>query len=325
MFIDRLRGAIRGRVGRLRSGFNAFGLQLNSLGLSSTEKALNWIRWHEMPSGGIRVHSRHQAAYPEVTGYIIPTLLDHGARDLARRLAQWLVSVQRPEGAFTDPDFGKPNVFDTGQALRGLLAILKLEPYFLQAVRRAAGYLCAQMIDRGTGGFGTRYDGVISEGIHLYALPPLIEAAEALQQPGYRMAAEQCADFYFKQGCAFQLSTLTHFLAYELEAAIDLGHPERAKPALDALRASQRSDGSVPGVPDASWVCTPGLAQLAICWYKLGESAPADRAMRYLDAHQKRDGGFLGSYGKGGAYFPDVELAWAAKFYLDACRFRKNG
>src|SRR5262245_51332519 len=85
-------------------------------------RALAWLRAHELDTGGIRGHSRHARAYPEVTGYLVPTLLEYGERDLATRLVHWLLSVQAPEGFFTDPDAGMPYVFDTGQGLRGLLA-----------------------------------------------------------------------------------------------------------------------------------------------------------------------------------------------------------
>src|SRR5262249_59965372 len=110
----------------------------------------------------------------------------------------------------------------------------------------------------------------------------------------------------------------THFLAYELEALIDLGRPGHAVPVLERLRREQSEDGAVRGEGGASWVCSPGLAQLAICWYKLGEAESADRAVAWLEAHQQPSGGFLGCYGEGGTYFPTAGLSWAAKFYLDA-------
>ena len=74
-----------------------------------------------MPSGGIRVHSRHSGAYPEVTGYLVPTLLNYGEHNLARRFLRWLLCVQRVDGGFTSPE-GKPHIFDTGQVLRGLIS-----------------------------------------------------------------------------------------------------------------------------------------------------------------------------------------------------------
>jgi malonyl-CoA O-methyltransferase len=281
-------------------------------------RALGWVRAHELRSGGIQVHSRHGQYYEEATGYLIPTLREYGERELATRLVRWLLAVQKADGSFADPDQGEPHVFDTGQVLRGLLAGAASVPAAREAARRAADWLCEQMVDGGRGGFGPRYAGGIPESVHLYVLPPLYEAAKLLRKRAYRTAADRCLGYYAKHADALLLSSLTHFLGYELEALIDLEHGDLAMPVLEALRRAQAEDGSVRGAGDVQWVCAPGLAQVAICWYKTGHSEPADRAVAWLDAHQRRSGGFLGSYGPGASYFPHDELSWAAKFYLDA-------
>src|SRR5256712_13594632 len=99
---------------------------------------------------------------------------------------------------------------------------------------------------------------------------------------------------------------------------MDLGRSDIAARVLARLRKERRPDGSVPGVGGASWVCTPGLAQLAVCWYKTGQWSAADRAMEWLETRQEPSGGFLGSYGEKSWYFPEAEILWAAKFYLVA-------
>lgn len=281
-------------------------------------RAIEWIRTQITDSDGILVHSSHTNAYPEVSGYLVPTLLQYGERDMVVNLVRWLLCIQRADGSYTDPDRCEPHVFDTAQVLRGLLAAGELVPQAPEASRRAADYLCSQMVEGGKGGFGVRYSGSIPESVHLYALPPLHQAAEALSEPGYRLAAEQCLEYYLAQKDTLDVSDLTHFVGYELEAVIDLGRADMAKSVLEALRERQAADGSVRGVDGAPWVCTPGLAQLAICWYKAGQWEPADKALTWLEAHQQPTGGFLGSYGPMASYFPDVELSWAAKFYLDA-------
>ncbi|MBI3637920.1 MAG: glycosyltransferase [Candidatus Rokubacteria bacterium] len=287
-------------------------------GGSAPERALAWLRAHEARDGGILVHSVHERAYQEVTGYLVPTLLAHGERALAERCVRWLVRIQRADGGYAAPD-GTPFVFDTAQALRGLLAATSLVEDAAAAAARAADYLCAQAVDGGRGGFGPRYsDGIIPEPIHLYALPPLQAAAQALRTPRYATVADAALTYYRHHPALLALSTLTHFLAYEIEALIDLGHAGTAAPALDALRAEQAADGGVRALPEAAWVCTPGLAQLAVCWAKTGQRAAAARARAWLEARQEASGGFRGSYGAGATYFPDVEPAWAVKYYLDA-------
>jgi len=271
-----------------------------------------------MSTGGIRVHSRHAHAYPEVTGYLVPTLLQYGERERATRLARWMLCIQRADGSYPGPDDGLPYIFDTGQTLRGLLAAIAVEPRAWDAASRVADYLCREMRDQGRGGFGNRYAGTIPESVHLYVLPPLLQAANVFEHPQYRLAAENCLEYYISHHDALQVGDLTHFLAYQLEALIDMGHADLASPVLNELRKQQKEDGSVRGVDGVTWVCTPGLAQLAICWYKLGQWEAADKAMDWLEAHQQPSGGFLGSYGLGATYFPSVESSWAAKFYLDA-------
>jgi len=295
-----------------------------------TAGALGWLRAQELPDGGIRVHSRHPRAYPEVTGYLVPTLLDYGQTDLAARSVRWLTRIQKPDGAFADPDRDRPYLFDTGQALRGLLAGLELDPEAPEAARRAADYLHAQMLDGGRGGFRLGYAdgeadaeaGGISESIHLYVLPPLLRAAEALGRPDLADAARRCRDHYGAGPGVLDPGDLTHFLAYRLEALIDLGRPDLAAPVLDALQAAQGADGAVHARPSARWVCTPGLAQLAVWWYKTGAPGPAGRALDWLEKHQEPSGGFEGSYGPGATYFPGLEISWAVKYYLDAARLR---
>lgn len=289
--------------------------------VSPPARALGWIRAHESPTGGIYVHPGRTDTYPEVSGYLVPTLLQYGEKDMAIRLVRWLLCIQRADGSYTSPD-GVPYIFDTGQVLRGLLAAAELVPGALQAAERATHYLCEQMLSGGREGFGPRYGGAIPESVHLYVLPPLLQAAERLQRSDYQEAAERCLDFYSQHSDALQIGDLTHFLAYELEALIDLGHADKARPILDTLRAQQAADGSVRGVGDAKWVCSPGLAQLALCWYKTGQWKPADTALTWLEKHQTPNGGFWGSYGPGASYFANVEPSWAVKFYLDAHRLR---
>lgn len=290
-------------------------------------RAIEWIHAFENPKGGIYVSSNDSSSYPEVTGYLIPTLLEYGEKDLAARLTRWLVRIQRRDGSFPSAK-GVPHVFDTGQALRGLLAASELVPDAAESGVRAAEYLYNRTIAGGVRGFDVdyiwirRYSKSIPMSTHLYVLPPLLRASEMFQNPKYRTAVDNCLEYYVKSKDSLQLSTLTHFLAYELEALIDLGRSETATPILDKLREEQADDGSVRGMQSVSWVCTPGLAQLAVCWYKIGRREPADKALKWLEAHQTQSGGFRGSYGEDASYFPDVEISWAVKFYLDAALLR---
>jgi malonyl-CoA O-methyltransferase len=278
-----------------------------------TERALAWVHASESDLGGIRVHAGFPDAYPEVSGYLVPTLLDYGERALAFRVLDWLLAVQRSDGGYTSA-YGKPFVFDTAQVLRGLLAARGHEA----AARRAASFLFTAL-EAGDGPFPRQYDGEIPENVLLYALPPLAAAGEAFGEKRWVEAAHHAADTYVS-GSALDEGELTHFLAYALEGLIDLGRAEAARPVLEALQHQQSEDGGVRGRGGVEWVCSPGLAQLALCWLKTGRRDPARRAIGWLRAHQGRTGGLLGSYGPGASYFANEEIAWSVKFFLDAER-----
>ena len=205
----------------------------------------------------------------------------------------------------------------------GLLAGRELVSGAAEAARRTAEYLTREMVDGGAGGFPQRYSGKYwIETAQIYVLAPLVEAAEVFDEPEYRAAALRCLEFYTRHADFLRIESLTHFLAYELEALLEMGRAELAEPVLRRLADAQRADGAVRGAGGVRWVCVPGLAQLRICWYRLGWHEPADRAMAWLDAHQSADGGFRGSIGLWADYKRRVRVSWGPKFYLDAHRER---
>src|SRR6266481_7767593 len=102
---------------------------------------VHWILDAQRPDGGIAAYysllTGYSESYPEVTGYIIPTLYDFGrltgnpaARHAAFLATDWLLSLQMTSGAFpgglhrsdSGPDRdAQPSVFNTGQILQGLV------------------------------------------------------------------------------------------------------------------------------------------------------------------------------------------------------------
>ena len=82
-------------------------------------QTIEWIKAHELPTGGIEAWDGLGKPYPEVTGYLIPTLLDYGETELAERLGDWLESVQNKDGSFDGLD-GIPRAFDTAACYEGL-------------------------------------------------------------------------------------------------------------------------------------------------------------------------------------------------------------
>jgi malonyl-CoA O-methyltransferase len=284
----------------LKEGWSKRGRGQTADGVSPVQKAIAWVKNHRIPGGGILPHHKHTVATQEVTGYLIPSLYNVGERELAKDLARWEALVQRSDGAFEAPD-GGPYTFDTAQVVRGFLAVLDELPELEPNLRRACDYVERHITQEGkvtTASYaswecsdGSRF----SEYTNLYVLPPLIEASKKLSSPRYREAAFR-ALHYFKRKSDLvefksEIGTLSHIFGYMMEALVDLGEFE--------------------------------LAQLALAWYKLGDVEPADRAVNYLLTIQNPSGGFYGSYGPNGQFFPKEEISWAVKFFLD-CLLMKN-
>jgi malonyl-CoA O-methyltransferase len=295
--------------------------------LISAEKAINWIKTKRIPAAGIPHPLNNAASYQEVTGYLIPTLNNWGEKNLAQELAFWEISVQRPDGAFSAID-GVPYTFDTAQVVRGFLSVIAAVPKVEGNMRRACDYIENNISKEGKVMTFSKDALKLSDGSYLseygnlYVLPPLMEAGNKLQEPKYVNAPKRALNYYREKEDIVEFksefSTFSHFFGYMLEALIDLGEIDLAKEGLKQVIKIQRKDGSIPAYPGANWVCSTGIAQLAICLYKLGYNNPADQAMTYLEKKQNNSGGFYGSFGRGANYFPQEEISWAVKFFLDA-------
>ena len=286
---------------------------------SSYSKAIEWLKNNRVGREGIQVSSENHIVYPEVTGYAIPTLYQWGEKEVARDFAYWLVQQQNGDGSYSAPD-GVPYTFDTGQVVRGFVAALDDMPEVEKPLRRACDWITSQI--RGDGKLDTpstrMWGNIADDRIHLFVLPPLIEAGARLNEHKYIDHAYRALEYYKGKKGLTEFNTMSHFYAYIIEALLDLGETDLAKRGMKWVVELQRKDGSVPAYKNVSWVCSVGLAQFAVIWYKLGMRTCADNALEYLDNIQNRTGGFYGSYGKGANYFPREEISWAPKFLLDA-------
>ncbi len=285
----------------------------------SCAKALGWFKNNMVEDQGIIVHTREKVPYPEVTGYYIPTLYNWKETELARICTRWLLSIQLENGAFPAPD-GVPYTFDTGQILRGLCAALGDVDGVHNALVRACDWLLTQVEDNGrlTTPSTELWSDIASDLIHVYVLPPLIEAGRLLNRPDYIEAAQKVLAYYKQQKELVPFNRLSHFHAYAMEALCELEEFDLARQGMVDVERQQRRDGSIPAYPDVEWICSTGIAQYAIVWYSLGKKEPADKAIRYLETIQNDSGGFNGSYGKGAQYIAGAEISWAVKYFLDA-------
>lgn len=248
-----------------------------------------------------------QAAYPETTGYIIPTLYaaawiqDRPFLSMrATRAARWELKIQQPSGAIPAGMVGQgtaPAVFNTGQVIFGWLCALNEigDDAFGIAAARAATWL-EQQLDpdgvwrRGHSPFArvgaTLYNSrtawaLLAAGTHLHEPHLLASGARALRPV---LAAQQSNGWL--PDCCLNDPTrpLTHTLAYAVQGLLEGGVILGDQRMIDAatrlaspLAQAIRADGFLAGRfdsrwrPAASWSCLTGTAQMASVWLRLAE------------------------------------------------------
>jgi len=292
---------------------------------SGFESAMGWVKRNMVEGKGIIVHSRQRTPYPEVTGYFLPTLHEWGEASLARSCTDWLVSIQLPDGAFPAPD-GVPYSFDTAQVIRGLCAAHTHGHAVEGPIRKACDWMLTQI---GAGGrlntpSTALWGDIANDLIHIYAVFPMISAGRLLAEPMYVDAGRYVQAYYTAQTDIAAFNRLSHFHAYAMEALWELEEFELARQGMAEVEKAQRRDGSIPAYPDVDWICSTGIAQYAGVWYRMGNRACADRAMKYLERIQNQSGGFFGSYGNGAKYIAGAEISWAVKYFLDAYALKRE-
>lgn len=244
------------------------------------------------------------AAYPETTGYLIPTLYEYGRRfdspeavRRARRMADWLLTTQTPSGGFprgVAPDRGTPpSVFNTGQILLGLVRAYEEtgDEEFQDAIRRAGRWLVSVQHEDG---YWDAYD--YKDAIHSYSSRigwALLAAADAVGEGAFRdagvanlswVASRQREngwfdDASFEPGDAPFLHTIAYTVRGLLEGAVEADDEAlfaAARESADRLIAVQERDGTLRGAYDAAWngssyYCLTGNAQVAVVWLRLAE------------------------------------------------------
>ncbi len=327
------------KLGEIRTEITLEKIRNQFNGIAVFNKAKTWIRNNTLEPGCIICNSDKRKGYPEVTGYYIPTLLRWGYRDLAKKYALWLMSIQEEDGSWKDTDGQDPYVFDTAQILKGLLAIRNSECLNNESVDASIKKGCDWIIGRMTkqGRLVTpsekcwgEDESICSELIHLYCLSPLVDAGHLYSNDEYARAAEKIFEYYDSKyrDKIMNFSLLSHFYAYVMEALLDLGHEDMCREAMDGIAKLQKESGAVPALNNVDWVCSTGLFQLALVWFRLGDLERGNRAFEYACKLQNATGGWYGSYGseensqEENTYFPASEISWANKYFLDALFYK---
>ena len=166
--------------------------------------------------------------------------------------------------------------------------------------------------------------------IHLYCVSPLYDAGRIYNTEKYIKAADKIKQYYISnfRDKILDFNLLSHFYAYVIEGLIDIGEMDLAKEAMRNIETLQMDSGSVSAYKNVNWICSTGLFQLAGIWFRLGDFDRAERAFNYMCNLQNESGGWYGGYPasdgeyEAPAYFPDSEISWVNKYFLDALRFR---
>jgi hypothetical protein len=236
-----------------------------------------WILDAQRPDGGIAAYysllTGYSESYPEVTGYIIPTLYDFARTSgdkkvvvAAQRATQWLLSLQMPTGALPaglhcglQGSEAQPSVFNTGQILQGLVRahMETNRPEILQAAVAAGDWLVSMQQSDGSWSGPAAYQ----HAPHTYysmvawALAELSKCAldcHALdchreRSRYYGLAAEKNLDWVLSHfrpsgwidGINLQgHPNYLHFIAYALQGALECGILRRRDDAVEAVAKS---------------------------------------------------------------------------------------
>ena len=248
-----------------------------------------------------------EPAYPETTGYIIPTLLG-AARELGRdelaeraiRAARWECEIQLPSGAIQGGVIGQdasPAIFNTGQVIFGWLAAYRetRDDEFAAAADRAALYLTSRL--DGDGIWRRDHSRFARHGSSLYNA----RTAWAMAEAGTRLnnksvtdaaarslraiARRQSPSSWFPDCCLTDpVRPLLHTIAYAIRGLLEGGRVlgdskliDHAAAAAAALAAEVGEDGRLAGRfgndwrPAARWSCLTGQAQMTNIWIRLYE------------------------------------------------------
>ena len=241
-------------------------------------------------------------SYPETTGYIIPTMLayahlknDEVLRQRARRMLDWLLAIQFPDGGFqagtVDARPVVPTTFNTGQILLGLVSgVQEFGDRYREPLRRAADWLVkTQDPDGCWRNHPSPFVGPGEKAYETHVAWGLMEAAcvenskeygeAALANVRWALRQQQENGWFAKCYLSDYTAPLTHAIGYVLRGIVEAYRFSKESSLLqasrktaDGLLSALKPDGFLPGRLDhqwhgtVSWACLTGTVQIAHCW-----------------------------------------------------------
>lgn len=288
---------------------------------------INWILNAQRSDGGIAAYysllTGYSASYPEVTGYLVPTLYDFvgliaaneddaAVRHAAYRATDWLLSLQMPSGAFPSGlklrgVAASPSIFNTGQILQGLVRAYteSRKPEILKSAIAAGDWLAEiQQPDGCWSGLG-----VYQDSAHTYYSMvswSLAQLAAVSNEPRHSRATHKNIDWVLSQmqpsgwidGINLQgFPIYLHFIAYVIQGLLEAGILLRRDDAIAAAAKSAwvllrkfETHKRLRGTYESDFSrgqkfsCLTGNAQMSCVWLRLFE---VTGDLRYLNAALK--------------------------------------
>ena len=286
---------------------------------------LRWMLHAQRRDGGIAAYysllTGYSESYPEVTGYIVPTLYDLGRETgdersavAAERATRWLLALQMPSGAFPGGLHGVfhgnealPSVFNTGQILQGLVrayAETRRSEILQAAVLPAIGWSrCSSQMGRGlapalikerrtptTAWLHGRWRNYL-------CAPGTINTAMQRKRNLNWVLSHWKPSGWFDGISLRGHPNYLHFIAYVLQGVLECSRLRRRDDAMQKVAKSAwillrrfENNKYLPGAFEndfkgrAQFTCLTGNAQMACVWLRLFEMTDD---LRYLNAALK--------------------------------------
>jgi hypothetical protein len=310
-----------------------------------------WYGWrHRWYRGG------WEKAYPETSGYLIPTLLLVGAKydraDLkahALGLADWLVSIQMPVGCWNAGAVGgkKPSFFNTAMIVQGMSAASNATSNikYKLALEKALTWSVEQPNNDGTITQHAYIEGFMPL-YYTYALASLCQANQDMdlyEFDTYFKESREYLSSIFEERPSFDMMGFTepgpaslHTVVYTLQGLQWLSklYPKDGVWAsaytyymTELKERFTQTDGRLPGQFSASgadydFQCPTGVFQLVGTLPDRSQPQaqnwlqPVLQTQNWHPGH-KSHGGWPGSWPISGSYMQYKHPNWAAKYFLD--------
>ena len=260
-------------------------------------------------------------SYPEVNGYIIPTLLDYSKKfsskksfHAAIKLADFVSTQQdKYHGYFLGGSVGAytgPSVFNTAQIVHGLVRVYREtdNENYLRVLEKASDWIVSVQQSDGSWsehnyrGLGRVYDSKVAQA--------LWEAHVVTGNPEYCNSAKRNLDFVVKnqlkngwfKNCDNttyrNFEPLTHLIGYTVQGLIECYKMSKEKKYYFSAKKTlhkllhwfEVNKRPINGRFNSKWqptvksCCVTGLAQISICWLEIFKLTDD---YRYLNAALK--------------------------------------